>query len=274
LKRLIFYLQYAWRNLRGSRRWTTFAILSVAAGVATVVALRSLGLAIGDSLLVNLRELNRGDITIRTVGGGFFQFAVNQGDAEGRIFLPWQIDQIANLTERYNGQMTLYSSYNNVQVTALDAAETGRPQFINTLFIDPQTFAIARDIRMIDPLDVPLADIFTGGLQVVVSENLAKAADLHVGDPVRVTGTTEIFTVVGIVPTDIEANIRNVTASFFGFAYFPAEVAPLMQLNDDPNAISIVLPDGTPAATIRELGLELWRSGVGIFSMDTTPDLL
>ncbi len=45
-----FYLQYAFRNLWRSRRWSTFALFSVAAGVATVVALRSLGLAIGDSL--------------------------------------------------------------------------------------------------------------------------------------------------------------------------------------------------------------------------------
>ena len=274
MKHLIFYLAYAWRNLRGSRRWTTFAILSVAAGVATVVALRSLGLAIGDSLLVNLRELNRGDVTVRTVGGGFFQFTVNQGSAEGRIFAPGQIDRITTITEGYNGRLTLYSSYNNVQITAAGDTGNGRPQFINTLFINPQTFAIARDIRMIDPPDVPLSAVFTGELQVVISANLAQEEGLQVGDSVRVTGTTDTFTVVGIVPTDTEANIRNVTASFFGFAYFPAELAPVMQLNAAPNAISIVLPDGTPPETIREFGLQLWRSRSGIFSMDTTPDLL
>ncbi|KXK50476.1 MAG: hypothetical protein UZ13_02487 [Chloroflexi bacterium OLB13] len=48
--RIGFYLGYALRNLWRSRRWSTFAVFSVAAGVATMVALRSLGLAIGDSL--------------------------------------------------------------------------------------------------------------------------------------------------------------------------------------------------------------------------------
>ena len=69
MRRLIFYIQYALQNLRGSGRWTTFAVLSVAAGVATVVALHSLGLAIGDSLMTNLRDINRGDLTLRTVSG-------------------------------------------------------------------------------------------------------------------------------------------------------------------------------------------------------------
>ena len=65
-----FYLQYAFRNLWRSRRWSTFALFSVAAGVATVVALRSLGLAIGDSLTSNVRSSNHGDISLGMGGGG------------------------------------------------------------------------------------------------------------------------------------------------------------------------------------------------------------
>ena len=49
--RIMFYMNYALRNLWRSRRWSAFAMFSVAAGVATMVALRSLGLSIGDSLL-------------------------------------------------------------------------------------------------------------------------------------------------------------------------------------------------------------------------------
>ncbi|MBZ0286117.1 MAG: hypothetical protein K8I30_00780, partial [Anaerolineae bacterium] len=64
MKRLAFYLQYAARNLLRSGQWTTFAVFCVAAGVATVVALRSLGLAITDSPLSNLRQYNHGDINV------------------------------------------------------------------------------------------------------------------------------------------------------------------------------------------------------------------
>ena len=101
--RILFYFRYAYQNLRGSGRWTTFAILSVAAGVATVVALRSLGLAIGDSLLVNLRELNRGDITIRTVGSGPFAITANQGEFEGRVFSPGDIERISAKVAEFDG---------------------------------------------------------------------------------------------------------------------------------------------------------------------------
>src|SRR5215475_7933591 len=67
MKRLAFYLQYAAKNLLRSGQWTIFAVLCVAARVATVVALRSLGLAITDSLLTNLRQYNHGDVNISTV---------------------------------------------------------------------------------------------------------------------------------------------------------------------------------------------------------------
>ncbi|MBZ0303850.1 MAG: ABC transporter permease [Anaerolineae bacterium] len=274
MRRLFFYLRYALQNLRNSGRWTTFAILSVAAGVATVVALRSLGLAIGDSLLVNLRELNRGDITIRTVGTGPFAFTVNQGDSEQRVFRPGQIARINDLVASYHGTLTTYSIYNNVQITAADFVSTGRPQFISTFFIDPADFTIGREVLALDPPGVPLADLLTGGRDVVISQNLAEEQNLHIGDPVRVTGTTDLFTVTGIVATETEANIRNITAAFFGFAYFDRDLAPSMQLNAEPNHISIVLPDGTPEVTIRQLGIGLWTLKAGVFTMNTTPDLL
>lgn len=274
MKRLFFYLRYAIQNLRGSGRWTTFAVLSVAAGVATVVALRSLGLAIGDSLLVNLREFNRGDITISTVSSGPFAFSVNQGEFEGRIFSPTRLERIISAVARYGGSYTTYSIYSNIQITAVDYVNTGRPQFVSTFFIDPQNFTIGREIVALDPAGVPLAQLLTGGRQVVIGQNLAEEQGLKVGDPVRVTGTTEEFIVTGILPTDTEANIRNITAAFFGFAYFHRDVASMMQLNAEPNYVSIVLPDGTPPETIRQLGLELWQIRAGIFSMNTTPDLL
>ena len=66
----MFYLQYAIRSFWRNRRWSLFAVFSIAAGVATIVALRSLGLAIGDSLTSNLRATNHGDITISLPGEG------------------------------------------------------------------------------------------------------------------------------------------------------------------------------------------------------------
>jgi putative ABC transport system permease protein len=274
LRRLFFYLRYAINNLRGSGRWTTFAVLSVAAGVATVVALRSLGLAIGDSLLVNLRDFNRGDITVRTVSGGPFAFTANQGEYERSVFQPGEVQRILDIVGRYNGTATIYSVYNNVQITAADAARTGRPQFVSTFFIEPNGFGSARDIRTLDPPGMTLASLLTGGRQVVISRNLADEQKLRVGSVVRITGTEDLFTVAGIAASETEANIRNISAAFFGFAYLHEDMAAAMQFNSAPNHISIVLPDGTSTETIRQLGFELWRARAGIHSMNTTPDLM
>jgi putative ABC transport system permease protein len=109
---------------------------------------------------------------------------------------------------------------------------------------------------------------------VVVSQNLADDKGIQTGDLVRVTGTDTPFTVTGIVPTRTEANIRNIAASFFGFAYFHRDVAEAMQLNPAPNHISIVLPDGTHSEVIRQVGWEMWGINAGVFSLSTTTDML
>ena len=62
IHRLRFYFTYALRNIRRGGRWTTLAILCITAGVATVVALRSLGLAVGDTLTNNVRIEVKGDL--------------------------------------------------------------------------------------------------------------------------------------------------------------------------------------------------------------------
>jgi predicted lysophospholipase L1 biosynthesis ABC-type transport system permease subunit len=64
LKTTGFAIRYAFNNLRRGGLWTVFALFSIAAGVTAVVALRSLGLAIGDTLTSTVRESNNGDITL------------------------------------------------------------------------------------------------------------------------------------------------------------------------------------------------------------------
>src|SRR5690242_18032746 len=81
MSQINFYLRYAFRNLWRSRRWSTFALFSVAAGVATVVALRSLGLAIADSLTSNVRSSNHGDISLEMGGDGGFNFGGSNEDS-------------------------------------------------------------------------------------------------------------------------------------------------------------------------------------------------
>jgi len=239
----MFYLRYAARNIWRSRHWSTFAIFSIAAGVAAIVALRSLGLAIGDSLASNVRASNHGDITLSRISASSFMSF--EAPNEASVFTPSAYAAVREWAAARGGQLSAYISSSAVQITALDSAAAGRPQFISTYFIDPATYPPTQDIRAQDPPGVPLGELFQGGNDVVVSENLAAAQGIKVGDRVRVSGTTDEYVVRGIVPATAEAGLRNLFAAFFGFAYLPFDHAPKLSLNPNPNTISIVLPEGT-----------------------------
>ncbi len=278
----MFYLQYAARNLWRSRRWSAFAIFSIAAGVAAMVALRSLGLAIGDSLTSNIRASNHGDITLQRGTGGGFAFDVGDPDDEDHAIQPDDVAAIENWTAERGGQSTTYIVASTVQVAPVDAVTAGRPQFITSYFIDPATYPPTQDITALEPAGVPLGELFQGGNEVVVSENLADANDIQVGDNVRVSGTTEEFIVRGIVPTESEAGFRNLFAAFFGFAYFDKALAEPLSINPNPNSISILLPDERAPQTIDEANIlagELRdllgrRRGSSSMSITTVPELL
>ena len=256
--RLIFYVQYAARNLWRNRRWSAFAMLSVAAGVATMVALRSLGLAIGDSLTSNVRASNHGDITLER-GGGFI--SVDLGETENReVFDTEQVELVENWTAERGGTLSAYNT-TNLQVTPAERSNVGLLNFMTAFIIDPETYPPTQDIDATQPGGVPLGELFTGDdLEVVISDNLASSQRLEVGDRVRVSGTTETFVVRGIVPTETEAGLRSLFAAFFGFVYFDrAQVESVLTVDMRPNRISIALPDGTSNDEIQAAGDDLNR---------------
>jgi len=240
MNRFIFYTTYAWRNIRRGGRWTTLAIFCIAAGVATVVALRSLGLAIGDSLVNNVRVDNKGDILLRRGNDNGFALG-NIGIDENE---PRLSPELILAYDEYVGddaQWTAFFTAGNLQISAVDDETQGfgRPQFINTFMIDPLTYPPTHTIFALDPSGVPIAELFTDENDIVISQNMADAQELSVGDQVRVTGTDEAFTVRGIVAVDNEASLRNPFAGFFGFAYFDIDDARrTIDENAAPNTIT------------------------------------
>ena len=271
ISRILFYLRYAWRNLRRSARWTTFAVFCIAAGVSTVVALRSLGLAISDSLVDNVRASNHGDITFsRMDDNPFSGLAIGDNNDSRDFFADYEVERAQTWVDEHGGRISAYSRLSNIQITAVDYTSVGRPQFISTFLVDPQTFPPTDDIYATEPAGVPLRDLFTGGNDVVISQNLAETQGLHVGDTVRVSNTTEDFVVRGIVPTESEAGINNLFASFFGFAYFNVAQAETLQAEPSANVMSITLPAGTD---IEQAARDLRAQGIS--GQETTvPELL
>src|SRR5262245_45322644 len=64
LDKLKFYFWHSLNDLRVNGQRTLFALLCIAAGVAAIVSLQTLGVMIDDTLSGSLRETNRGDIQL------------------------------------------------------------------------------------------------------------------------------------------------------------------------------------------------------------------
>ena len=269
IERLGFYFRYALRNIQRGGRWTALAILCITAGVATVVALRSMGLAIGDTLTNNVRIETKGDLLIRS-SESFGDF----GGADDQPFTPAQLDQIQTWAETKNAKTTAFMSGRNVQITKADGGQFGRPSFIGSYFIDPQTYPPTHDIRALDPPDVPLAELLTGGDEVVISDNLASQNGLAVGDKVRVSGAERLYEVRGIVSAAEETSTTNFLNAFFGFAYL--DLANAQTAIDDefaPNRIGVLFADA-PSQDQMQVYIDQIAQIAPQASVTTTFDLL
>ncbi len=264
IHRLRFYFPYALRNIRRGGRWPTLAILCITAGVATVVALRSLGLAVGDTLTNNVRVEVKGDLLIRNdnIFGGF-------GSNDPRAFTPEELQTLLAWADERGAATSAFMSGRNMQITKAGAGQFGRPSFIGSNFIDPQTYPPTHTIRAIDPPDTPLAELFSGGADVVISDNLAQQGDISVGDSVRVSGTQEAFTVRGIVSVAEESSVTNFLNAFFGFAYFDLAQAQVA-INDDfaPNRIALRFAQPPDEAALDKLAAEVEALVPGVRSTD------
>jgi len=124
----MFYLRYAMRSFWRNRRWSLFAVFSIAAGVAAIVALRSLGLAIGDSLTGNLRASNHGDITISIPGEGFgvtFGFGGNGQDDRPQLDAEL-LNGIDSWVRERGGEWSAWTASNAIQIASPGSTTSGR----------------------------------------------------------------------------------------------------------------------------------------------------
>lgn len=263
--RLFFYLKYALRNLWRSRRWSAFAVFSVAAGVATMVALRSLGLSIGDSLTADARSANKGDITLSTRNERMFS-ALTAADDNSANFTDTTLRRLEVWTAERGGTLTEYRFNSGAQLTKVGSVTAGRPQFINAFYIDPVEYPVTGTIFAEDPAGVPLGELFSGeGNEVVIARSLADREDIRVGDIVRVSGSEGEFVVRGIVPTASQAGLytlfsREFLSVFFGFAYFDRQaVQGVIATNLGVNRVSIVFPEDTADSLVSEYGRDVWN---------------
>jgi putative ABC transport system permease protein len=279
MKQLAFYFRYGWQNIRRGGRWTTLAIFCIAAGVATIVALRSLGLAIGESMVGNVRQDNKGDVRLIKDRDGESQASLLLGSEEVYYFSDEELSALENYVAQRGGQTAQYTRGGGIQITGLNSSGLfGTAQFVTTYLIDPATYPPTHTITAINPAGVPLEELFTGGAQIVISENMAESQNLTVGDSVRIARTDVPFEIVGIVDTSVESSLRNLFAAFFGFAYIDLDavreyIDPAVGVNALAIAFDVPLTIETEKDTLRDLR-ELARLTTRYLDIESAVDTL
>lgn len=222
---LLFALRYAFRNLNRNRQRTVFAMTSIAAGVATVVALRILGLLLTDALTANAQAFLRSDILVASATAplrlGLQTTGANQplfSPEDTKLLIRWAKQNRIKLSFRLSGQLLQVATVPEGDAPAQSALAL-------SYFVEPDIYPFYDVIRSIDPPGRELEDLLTGPDQVVLAQQLAQQLGARVGDTVRVGASPYPHTVVGIVPDASENYLDNPFGIAFSFVYLDYDYA-------------------------------------------------
>jgi putative ABC transport system permease protein len=256
LKSLRFALLYALRSMLRDRQRAAFSVLSIAAGVATVVALRTLGLMLTDALTNNAQAFLRGDVRMAGRGNQLLVAGLD-GSNQQRAFNEATIRAADAWAVRNNVQITYTMLSELMQVSTVRNGQNGAPAFAIANFIDPQVFPFYDIIRAEEPVGVELKDLLTGPNQIAIGRRLADQLGAKIGDTIRLSSTEQEHTLVGIVPDTAESSFENVNAIFFSFIYL--DRAYLTEYGLAANIADrayIKLPEGTDQDAFRSRQLQ------------------
>ncbi|MBZ0316989.1 MAG: FtsX-like permease family protein [Anaerolineae bacterium] len=246
MQRLLFYTEHSLNDLRIGRLRTLFAVLCIAAGVAVVVSLQTLGDMMMEKLTTNLQELNRGDINIippmpgverqgdtepaknagliEPAGAGAFVFT----DKGIREIERWIKEHDPDAVVSYRHQFAR-SPLANAGLSKEGQDETEPVIGLVIEVKDAQgnpVYPIYGEIRTED--GKLLSDVMREPTDIVVSDNAADEHDLKIGDQVNLGGAGDtLFTIRGIVPIEAEALTDNFVTTIFGFYYVDLSAVPL-----------------------------------------------
>lgn len=249
-EQLRFYLAHSFNDLRVNGRLSFFALLSIAAGVAAIVSLQTLGTMISDTLTGNLQASNRGDIQIQisAVADDSESYgAYQQALADGILYEETSPSMFGGESTTYLTQDGLNALQAWADATYPDQIEIDYNiiltdfvgQFtgsgLGTSIIKPETDFEARQLSpvMVNPEVYPfydtvvaksgeaMRDLMQAPTDILIDEKVAEALDAKIGDTVTISGASTEFTVRGIVTAEQEINdpFSGLFIALFGFYY-------------------------------------------------------
>ncbi len=259
MERLIFAFSYALRNMIRDRRRAAFTLLSVAAGVATVVALRTLGLMVTDALTSNIQAYLRGDIR---VVGSEASLSIFNNASEARLFTAARMARLGDWAAENEAEVTYVYNSELMQAAVVADDLAGVPALAIANFIDPQVYPFYDTIRAEAPRGVLLRDLFSGEHPIVLGRRLADQIEAEVGDRVRIGQSEALHTVTGIVPDAAESSFESPNGLLFSFVYLSrAELGEFGLEDVADRAYLKLVPDSDPEAVAEDLRAVLGSGG-------------
>jgi putative ABC transport system permease protein len=279
VKNISFYLRQALANMNYNRQRTLFVLFSIAVGVAAVVSLRTLGLMIGDSLTRNLQADNRGDIVVtvprRAIASGeeFDETLVETEDGtfEGgsTSVTHFSAEGIARMRAWVEGkgyEMTV-ASRNSSPIRIRPDATVDKSEIAFPFFIEPERYPLYGETELVAPRGITLAQALAEPRHIVITQRLADALDVGVGDGLRLVGP-DTYQVAAIMDDVAEASLRNLNSLFMPYVFLRTEVGA-EEFDAGPDTVYLRLAPDSDIVAAGEDFEETFK-GMSVF---TTEDL-
>lgn len=258
IEQLRFYARHSLNDLRVNKQRTLFALLCIAAGVAAIVSLQTLGVMIEDTLTGSLQESNKSDIRL-SVSYVESSSRLQRGEDEGviapsgmfggNIFTPEGIQIVGDwFAEHYPGTTITYlqalggpSSGMTISNPRNDSEQT----FVSPFIVEVDRYPLYGARKTED--GTPLSELIQAPTDIVISRNLADTLDAQVGDTLALAGANERFTLRGVVPTSEEGGFENITGNLIGYYFLDVSAVPLFNGGLSEGATEIYVRLGDPA---------------------------
>lgn len=264
MSNLRFYFRHAVNNMNRNRQRTLFVLFCIAAGVAAVVSLRTLGVMIGDAVTGNLQSELRADMTITpdmSINMGAMGMGSDEDSAENELITPGGQFQPATFSDIGVERITAWAEANgyaispaqrNSQPLQSRRAENPENAELTTLyFIDETQYPFYQTLEFVAPDNMHLADAYPEATSIVISGKLSELLGVGVGDQIRLTGAREPFTVTAIVADTAEASLTNPQSLIIPFVYASYTAGETL-FNRQADIFYVQLPENADVVTVEE----------------------
>ncbi len=267
-----FYIHHSLNDLYVNGQRTLFALLCIAAGVAAIVSLQTLGVMIEDSLTGSLQESNGGDLQLRvaqdqdvpaetlqdardqglieSAGTGIFGGGESNAQASDYFTAPGIVALQTWFDTTYPGTIITYrktipGGHGPMSAVSINNPRTDTEQlFVAPFIVDSQVYPLYGE--RISEDGQPLRELLREPTDIVINRDLADALDARMGDTLHLTGADAGFTLRGILPDDAEGGLENIGGALFGYFFIDLSAADLFE-NPTPGIDRVYVRLADPA---------------------------